>query len=134
MNEISENERTKFIQNFPEFHVFSTQCSAFFAKVFHYRKIFVQFSVDKNRNFSISYQENFIFARKIDFEGISRISRQFRSKFGNPYIYLMFFCLFVSNKRQNCRSDLASEKVYGSSKLQNMSIIVKLWTFMKKYY
>ena len=60
---------------------FRRNARPFFAKVFHYREIFVQFSFDKNRNFSISYQENYIFARKIDFEGTVKNIHEFRDSF-----------------------------------------------------
>ena len=39
----------------------------YFREIFLFREIFAQFVFDKNRNFSISHDEDYIFANKIRF-------------------------------------------------------------------
>ena len=65
LNEIRKYERTRFVQNFHEFRcIFDKVFDLIFAKYFHFRVIFVQFSFDKNQNFSMSQQEDCFFLRK----------------------------------------------------------------------
>ena len=67
LNKIHENERTKFVHFRSQF----SRISMYFWRNFrlHFCEIFVQFSFDKNQKFSISYQEDCIFANKKDLKG-----------------------------------------------------------------
>ena len=94
---MKEQNLFNFVQNFREFRcIFAEIFDLIFAKKFHFRVIFVQFSFGKNQNFLFHNKKIFCLRKKKDFAGevenfnefrenLKRISLKFRTNFAKVW-------------------------------------------------